>query len=632
MTNFIIDTKVTADGKVTVALNGKKMSLKKAIANLVEADAQIVKIRNEQGETFNYLFNEPFGLNPANLYFYWSFKTNFVDRIARGELDPKTGEPKSLTATTNTVEIDDEATETAATVETENTEVTDNKEETKMTNQTQNAVSTPATEIQAGTIFFNATAVGNGRVVVRVYGNHECAPAKLDDIVAEMPRLSDINIIASDRREFLHSKTASYNGRYYAKANVYIFTNTSYGTADAKKMYKFDTAKEAVRKLARQELDDKIITAEELEILLAADREIERQREAKREAERAELDAERAKYEHDRYYAAKIALDSKSVNDNFRYCIYCAPQQPVQTALAESRDDDNTDVFDLLPTVDELNDVDTDETDEVTEPEAAAKEMSALESEAMDTHEKLDIKIIEGAPKAEIEELAEHIAALDRRYHELHKVKYGHDAEYSPSTAAEIIADAIELLTIVDSDGNEVKPLAAKMFTDTAEVTDTEHFIQADNKPEVTETERKIAEQVCDSMTAAAPDNWSVAFTENGKFAVYSGDSVNVVDTITAGDFLNPKEFFEQFRRKPSQAELDDPNVAALAELNHEREQLLTVRDELAREYPDEVERLKLLDEMIAETDADITALKTFKKPRDAVEFDDKGNVKAVWF
>ena len=589
-----------------------------------------------------------------------------------------------------------------------------------MTNQTQNAVSTPATEIQAGTIFFNATAVGNGRVVVRVYGNHECAPAKLDDIVAEMPRLSDINIIASDRRDFIANKGASYNGRYYAKANVYIFTNTSYGTADAKKMYKFDTAKEAVRKLARQELDDKIITAEELEIVLAADREIERQREAKREAERAELDAERAKYEHDRYYAAKIALDSKSVNDNFRYCIYCAPQQPVQTALAESRDDDDTDVFDLLPTADELNDVGTDDevkaeairkfadklfrvegfsqeqvdtvvaaildgqnadavkkliddfkaenfneaqkvaarleeiiADEEAKAaedaaEDAAKEMSALESEAMDTHEKLDIKIIEGAPKAEIEELAEHIAALDRRYHELHKVKYGHDAEYSPSTAAEIIADAIELLTLVDSDGNEVKPLAAKMFTDIAEVdepevTETEREIAAAEfkaaevaveakAVELTDDQRKVAEAVADSMTAAAPDDWSVAFTENGKFAVYSSDSVNVVDTITAGDFLNPKEFFEQFRRKPTQAELDDPNVAALAELNHERDQLLTVRDELAREYPDEVERLKLLDEMIAENDADITALKTFKKPRDAVEFDDKGNVKAVWF
>ena len=318
---FVIDTKITADGKVTVALNGKKMSLKKAIADLVEADAQIVKIRNEQGETLNYLFNDPFGLNRASLYFYWSFKTNFVDRIARGELDPKTGEPKSLTATTNTVEIDDEATETAATVETENTEVTDNKEETKMTNQTQNAVSTPATEIQVGTIRINANAVGNGRVVVKVYGNHACAPAKLDDIAAKMPRLSGINIIAHDHRNFI-AKGASYNGRYYAKANVYIFTNNSYGTDGFKKSYKFATAQEAVRKLARQELDDNFITDEELEILLAADREIERQREAKREAERAELDAKLAKYEHDRYYAAKIALDSKSVNDNFRYCIY----------------------------------------------------------------------------------------------------------------------------------------------------------------------------------------------------------------------------------------------------------------------------------------------------------------------
>ena len=123
----------------------------------------------------------------------------------------------------------------------------------------------------------------------------------------------------------------------------------------------------------------KVVKAESLKL----DPEYQRQQAelAKARAEREAAEAQaKAIWKKSRHLAEKIAVESKPVEATFRLAIYNFFGAKVQYALAESYDDNDETVidgydetaFDALPTVDELNDVDTDETDEA-KAEAARK-------------------------------------------------------------------------------------------------------------------------------------------------------------------------------------------------------------------------------------------------------------------
>ena len=103
----------------------------------------------------------------------------------------------------------------------------------------------------------------------------------------------------------------------------------------------------------------------------------------------------------------------------------------------------------------------------------------------------------------------------------------------------------------------------------------------------------KLAEDVAASMTKAAPDGWAVSFNNlDHEFKItYAGGAVDSVDTITVGDFNNPKEFFAQFLT-PDEA---DAETRKLREL----------REEICKTAPEQTERIKILDELIAQVKRD---------------------------
>lgn len=453
---------------------------------------------------------------------------------------------------------------------------------------------------------------------------------------------------------------------------------------------------------------------------------------AELERERAEAAERQAIWYAAKFYAAKIAVDSKSVNDNFRMCIYCFEGESVQSSLAESRYDDNRNVFDMLPTVDELNDIDNGlevadgevenvgdaqaalianlpcnahevkffETAEAaiefarkcesnpqvksgyvmgdaahhgnkilykinatdTEPpagngtatldfsdvadmftpdveieptqsrlvpdnnvtveepdfsewdaelEAEMKaELAEVETSLQELQTSLEIEISEGNDdNAQV--IAERIVDLNARYGHLYEQIYGHTVEIF-TDPAQVIADAIEITAIVDEEQR-------KFFDETVAE------INADK-------EREIAAAVADTMNADAPTGWKITPTKSGNFQILHGGNVDFVDTITAGDYLNPKEFFDQFRQTREQE--DDEREADLRQMKIERDQLIEMRDEMAEKFPDDLKRLRTLNEMIDEHEDAIAAIESLLKrsPEKAVDIDKNGNVTHIWF
>ncbi|MBR1645190.1 MAG: hypothetical protein IJ774_05395 [Selenomonadaceae bacterium] len=124
----------------------------------------------------------------------------------------------------------------------------------------------------------------------------------------------------------------------------------------------------------------------------------------------------------------------------------------------------------------------------------------------------------------------------------------------------------------------------------------------------------ELAKSVAESMNAQAPTGWAVLYdTKENEYQIMTPETVNHVDTITAGDYLNPKEFFKQFEpdgKSPEEIFLDD-RYRELAELEE-------MREEIARDYPHEVERIETLDEMIDEAKREIAEVEFGK--RDTVE------------
>lgn len=195
-----------------------------------------------------------------------------------------------------------------------------------------------------------------------------------------------------------------------------------------------------------------------------------------------------------------------------------------------------------------------------------------------------------------------------------------------PSRESETVATVTDTPADAPLDVSDVADLKAKY-----DATDEEAARKFADK-ERADKEHEIATAVCETLTAVAPHGWTVTLTKGGDFKVINhGDTAAELSTITAGDFLDPKAFFDRF--KSERERTDDEREDVLRQLNAERKQLFEMRTELAEKYPHETERLKTLDEMIHETDADIAAFESLvAKPNATVTFDKKGNVKDVWF
>ncbi|MBQ3434008.1 MAG: hypothetical protein IJG24_03055, partial [Selenomonadaceae bacterium] len=248
-----------------------------------------------------------------------------------------------------------------------------------------------------------------------------------------------------------------------------------------------------------------------------------------------------------------------------------------------------------------------------TKPTATTDE---IREACMEAQTQLETKIAAGAPESEVK------AVVDKDGNEIKPT--------TPLTTAEMNAAIDRLVAEFDREQAEAqKPLSladlkAKYDASEDEAERVAIAINAYRKflePEKIKQERQIAEQVCASLTADAPQGWAVTFTDKGNYEVTAhGLSAATIDTITAGDFINPKAFFAKFNR--TQADIDNERETAIAELKNQREQLLNMRAELVADFPDEKERLKILDEMIVETDQDIAVFENLTwKPG---MFDDK--------
>ncbi len=237
-------------------------------------------------------------------------------------------------------------------------------------------------------------------------------------------------------------------------------------------------------------------------------------------------------------------------------------------------------------------------------------ELAEVETSLQELQTSLEIEISEGNDdNAQV--IAERIVDLNARYGHLYEQIYGHTVEIF-TDPAQVIADAIEITAIVDEEQR-------KFFDETVAE------INADK-------EREIAAAVADTMNADAPTGWKITPTKSGNFQILHGGNVDFVDTITAGDYLNPKEFFDQFRQTREQE--DDEREADLRQMKSERDQLIEMRDEMAEKFPDDLKRLRTLNEMIDEHEDAIAAIESLLKrsPEKAVDIDKNGNVTHIWF
>lgn len=110
----------------------------------------------------------------------------------------------------------------------------------------------------------------------------------------------------------------------------------------------------------------------------------------------------------------------------------------------------------------------------------------------------------------------------------------------------------------------------------------------------------------CAQLNAHAPLGWKIHFdSEHNKFPVeFNGAPVVKLDSLATTKFLSPEDFFDQFRP------LVDKNYSELQQFIRDRKDelhgLIQIRYEMADIYGDDSERLKTLDEMIAQVRRDI--------------------------
>lgn len=121
----------------------------------------------------------------------------------------------------------------------------------------------------------------------------------------------------------------------------------------------------------------------------------------------------------------------------------------------------------------------------------------------------------------------------------------------------------------------------------------------ANDEPQ--DTLSSVAE-TCAELNANAPSGWEIRFdSDHNQFPIeFNGLSVAKLDSLATLNFLSPHDFFEQFRP------LVDKNYTLRQQFIDDRQreidELLIMRDELGND----TERLKTLDDMIAQLQRDI--------------------------
>lgn len=283
--------------------------------------------------------------------------------------------------------------------------------------------------------------------------------------------------------------------------------------------------------------------------------------------------------------------------DNDRYIDACA--KTIKNILDDEDKRaklDNTNVFDLLPSVDELNDVDEEPTaapptidDELTPELIVETKITARDSVIL----KVDGK---RASRATAEEkiYANDDFTLINEFGKVFDGYVTHDGA----------------LQILCPEGNSLRFANVDTMVDHLAFDNIFHDEPTDDEPEPTteeptenvpDTIAAIAE-TCAELNANAPSGWEIRFDSDlNQFPVeYNGLSVAKLDSLATLNFLSPHDFFNQFRP------LIDKNYTLrqqfIDDRQREMDELLIMRDELGND----TERLKMLDDMIAQLQRDI--------------------------
>ena len=266
----------------------------------------------------------------------------------------------------------------------------------------------------------------------------------------------------------------------------------------------------------------------------------------------------------------ELSIDSNGDDFTNQLCKFIA------TDTDGSEDDIDDDIFDLLPTVDELNDV----------------------SEFAPVQSIISTKVIVDDEGNEFKHVLigeERISYLNGEINNIYSGKYRAWFDYYFSRYG-----------IQYTKGGVT--CGAKSFGD-----EEEFFSEMErrgacsiDKPESTtlDTLAAIAE-TCQNLNANAPEGWEIYFdTENNFFPIeFNGKQVTKLDSLATQNFLSPQKFFERFRP------LVDKNYTPKQQFIDERLLELDNLQAMRVEIGNDTERLKILDDLIEQTKRDICEL-----------------------
>lgn len=143
----------------------------------------------------------------------------------------------------------------------------------------------------------------------------------------------------------------------------------------------------------------------------------------------------------------------------------------------------------------------------------------------------------------------------------------------------------------------------------------------------------KAIGEACATINAAAPEGWEVSYdTESKSFPVeFNGKLITTLDSLALTKILPPDKFFDQFR--PLVGNDYTPRQQFLDDRNRELKQLTEMRKALTECGG----QSKILDGLIDQIKRDILDDELYgndkpPEPPPTVEFDEHGNITAIWF